>query len=153
MATSLHKRAHAPAIIRTPTKSLPLTLVEPPTRTLCEKVGAPTCTRSRFYESGAAALVIKNRENDRENVVLGDVPVASVSSSSSALSASHVKARNRAPDELRRPLIPMAVVRKNLEEGADADVWVDTNVDEDVSVASEREVMLNLNSPERNAFA
>ena len=79
--------------------------------------------------------------------------MASVSSSSSALSASHVKARNRAPDELRRPLIPMAVVRKNLEEGADADVWVDTNVDEDVSVASEREVMLNLNSPERNAFA
>ena len=45
----------------------------------------------------------------------------------------------------------MAVVRNSLEEGADADTWVDTDVDkDDVVVVSERAVVLN--SPERDAF-
>ena len=52
-------------------------------------------------------MVFKDLEIDRESVALGDVP--NVSSSSSAFS-SHVKARNRAPDELRRPLMPKGVV-------------------------------------------
>ena len=55
-------------------------------------------------------MLSKDRENDHENVVLGDV--FNVLSSSSALSPSHVKAGNRAPNELRRPLMPMPVVRQ-----------------------------------------
>ena len=49
MATSLQKRVHAStSIIRTPTKSRPLPLVGPPTRTLCETVGAQSpCARDQ----------------------------------------------------------------------------------------------------------
>ena len=77
--------------------------------------------------------------------------VASVSSSSSALCPPHLKARNKAPDELRRPLTPMAVVRSSLAEGVDADAWVDADVNKDDLVVSEWAVVLN--SPERDAFA
>ena len=74
--------------------------------------------------------MVFNWENDRENVALGEV--ANVSSSSSALSSSHVKARHRAPDELRQSLMPMAVVHNSLEEGADA--WIDTEHKDNVLV-------------------
>ena len=40
----------------------------------------------------------------------------------------------------------MAVVRNSLEEGADADAWVDTGVDED-------DLSVVLNSPECEVFA
>ena len=63
-----------------------------------------------------------------------------------------MKARNRLPDELRRPLMLMAVARNSLEDGADGNVWVNTDMDEeDVSVTAERTVVLN--SPEHNGFA
>ena len=45
----------------------------------------------------------------------------------------------------------MAVVRNSLEGDADADVWVDTDMDkDDVLVVSERAV---LNWPERDVFS
>ena len=101
--------------------------------------------RERRGSGGAKrAMVFKVWENDRasENVALGDM--ANVSFSSSKLSPSHVKASNRAPNELRRPLMPIAVVRSRLEEDADADVWVDTDVHkDDVVVASEWGAVLN----------
>ena len=62
-----------------------------------------------------------------------------------------LKSSNRAPDALRRPLMPMAVVRNNMEEDVDADVWVDTDMDkDDILVVSERAV---LNWPERDVFS
>ena len=94
---------------------------------------------------------------DRENLTVRTSEsgwVGGVSEASSALSPPYlrVKARNRALDELRRPLMPMAVVRNSLEEGADADAWVGTDVDkDDVMVVSERAVVLN--SPEHDVFA
>ena len=48
-----------------------------------------------------------------------------------ALSPFHVTARGKLPNELRRPLTPMGLVRGTLEEGADADALVDTDMDED----------------------
>ncbi|KAN0088004.1 hypothetical protein V8E55_006625 [Tylopilus felleus] len=109
-----------------------------------------TSSRKRAHASTVFRTLTKSRPPTKSRpLTLGDV--ASVSSSSSALSPSHVKARHRLPDELRRPLMPMAVVRNSLEEGADADTWVDTDVDkDDVVVVSERAVVLN--SPERDAF-
>ena len=62
-----------------------------------------------------------------------------------------LKGSNKAPDELRRPLMPTAVVRNSLEKDLDADMWVDTDVDKDeVLVVSERTVVLN--SAEGNVF-
>ena len=61
MATSSHKRAHASTIIRTPRKSRPLALVEPPTKDALRNGGCavPTCqgltraARPRWCQTGA----------------------------------------------------------------------------------------------------
>ena len=176
MATSSHKRVHASTVFRTPTKSRPLTWLEPHTLPRAEPLSRSHSSSTSSHPQGRSAkrwarsahlheikilrelrgsggakraMVFKDWENDRENVALGDM--FNDFSSSSALSLPHLPARIRAPDELRRPLTPMVVVRSSLEEGGDGDAWVDTDVDEDdLSVVSERAVVLN--SPERDVF-
>ena len=136
----------ASTVFRSPTTSRPLALVNPHTslmqnpshdhirrRRRATHKGAlrnggcvvPIYMRSRSCGSGGAtgkrAMIFKDREIDRESVALGDV--ANVSSSSSAFS-SHVKARNRAPDELRRPLMPKG--GNSLEEDEMRGSWTRT---------------------------
>ena len=171
MVTSSHKRAHASIIIRNPVHSRwsshirslvqnPFTRSHSsPTSSHLQGRSAKRWARSaRLHEikvlrerrgiGGAKwAIVFKDRESFRKNVALGDVFDVSSSSSSSTLSPPQVKASNRAPDELRRPLVLMAVLRNRLEEGErwGGDAWVDTDVDKnDVLVVSERAVVLIL---------
>ena len=81
-----------------------------------------TCTRSSSYESGAAAVV----PNGRWYTKVGRTTVRR--SCWEIWPASRprplrclLKGSNKAPGELRRPLIPMAVVRDSLEKEPDPD--------------------------------
>ena len=99
--------------------------------------------------SGGATKDRADRENDRESV-LGDVFNAVPSSS---LSPFQVRAgKGRAVEDVRRPPLSPLRVGRRLEESTDADVWIDTDVDDDVSVVSESERAVVLNSPDRDVF-
>ena len=116
------KCAHASTIIRTPTptKFRPLTLVEPPTRTLCETVGAQ-CPLAR--DQGLSRVVRQwSVPNGRWYSRIGRTTVRTSCSTSypppkSTLSPAQVKARDRPPDELRWPFMSMVVVCNSLEWG------------------------------------
>lgn len=82
----------------------------------------------------------KDRENDHEDSLRDVFNVFP--------SLSPPQSKNRPQDVFRRPLTPFGVVR-NSEESTDADAWIDTDVDDDVSVA---EGAVVLNSPERDMF-
>ena len=93
-------------------------------------------------------LAYKDREVENENS-LGDVFNANANAN-----ASPSKVKSKLPEVFRRPFMPFGAVVRGSEESTDGDAWIDTDVDadadDDVSVVSERAVVLN--SPERDVF-
>lgn len=165
---SSHKRAHTSSAFRTPTKSRPLVLADPHTLPRAESMARShsSSTSSHLHVrspkrwartahlheikvfrerrgsgGGKRSVAYKDRENGNENEnenenegSLGDVFNVNV----------HGNVKSRPQEGFRR-----GVVRSS-EESADADVWVDTDVEDDVSVGSERVIVLN--SPECDVF-
>ncbi|KAF8547292.1 hypothetical protein OG21DRAFT_1501633 [Imleria badia] len=166
-ATSSHKRAHTSSAFRTPTKPRPLMLIDPHTLPRAEPItrSHSSSTSSHLHARSAkrwgrsahlheikvlrerrgsaggkrSGGANRDRENERESA-FGDV----FNDVSSSMSPFQVRAGK---DARRPPLSPLRVVRR-LGESTDADVWIDTDVDDDVS---ERAVVLN--SPDRDVFA
>jgi len=166
---SSHKRAHTSSAFRTPTKPRPLMLINPHTLPRAEPItrahssstsGHPQARSSKHLArtahlheikvsrerrgTGGGKRFGKDRENDHEGS-LGDV-----FSILPSLSPSQPKAKCRPQDYFRRPLTPFGMA-SGLEESADADAWIDTDVDDDDSIVSERAAVV-LNSPERDVF-
>ena len=93
-------------------------------------------------------MAYKDREVENENS-LGDVFNANANAN-----ASPSKVKSKLPEVFRRPFMPFGAAVRSSEESTDGDAWIDTDVDadadDDVSVVSERAVVLN--SPERDVF-
>ena len=168
-AAPLHRRGHMSSAFRTPTKPRPVVSIDPHTLPRAEPIARSHSSSTTGHPQGRSAKrwarsahiheikVLRERRGsaggkrtggykDCENDHLHGGSLGDVFSLSSVLSPSQVKTKG-GPHELRRPLTPLGLVR-SMEEGTDADAWIDTDVDDDVSVVSE----IVLNSPDRDVF-
>jgi len=169
MAAPSHKQVHTSSAFHTPMKSRPLMLIDPHTLPRVEPImrshlsstpGLPHARSAKcrartahLHEikvsceqcsSGAKwSGAYKERENDHQCL---SEDMFSVLLSSPF----QTKAKCRSHDDFCGPCTPLHSHEESV--GADADVWIDTDVDtdDDISVVSNRVVVLN--SPGHDVF-